>query len=39
MDSGPMYVQTNAVVSMRLGVSWEMQCKRAYQWVYVSEGG
>lgn len=36
MDSRSMYVQTNAVVSMRHYVLWDMHGNQAYQWVYVS---
>jgi len=31
-----MYVQTNAMVSMRLCVLWDVHANQAYQWVYVS---
>jgi hypothetical protein len=33
-----MYEQTNAMVSMRLCVLWDVHGNQAYQWVYVSEG-
>lgn len=37
MDSGLMYVQTNATVSMRLCVLWDMHSNEAYQCVDVRE--
>jgi hypothetical protein len=33
-----MYVQTNAMVSMRLCVLWDVHGNQAYQWECVSEG-
>lgn len=38
MDSRWVYVQTNALVSMRHCVLWDVHGKQAYQRVYASEG-